>query len=66
MINKIQQGLIERYEADANEFARRYEAGPKLAEQAQFAAEVIPPQQIVELEKSVAESQQVLNGTLPY
>ncbi|MEM7592646.1 MAG: hypothetical protein AAF383_14185 [Cyanobacteria bacterium P01_A01_bin.83] len=66
LMNKIQQGLIERYEADAKEFARRYEAGAELAEQAQFAAKVIPPQQIEELENNVRESQQVLDEAKNY
>ncbi|MEM7592731.1 MAG: hypothetical protein AAF383_14625 [Cyanobacteria bacterium P01_A01_bin.83] len=58
--------MIERYEADAKEFARRYETGTKLAEQAKFAAKVIPPQQIEELENNVLSSQQVLEEALDY
>ncbi|MEM9510676.1 MAG: hypothetical protein AAGA16_23830 [Cyanobacteria bacterium P01_E01_bin.35] len=56
LIIRIQQGLIQRYESDTKEFSRRYKAGEELAEQAQFAADVIPEHQIEELEERVQES----------
>lgn len=57
---KSLQGIIEQYETDAVEFSRRYKAGEKLAEQAQFAAEFIPEQQIEKLEERVEQSKVLL------
>ena len=64
LIIKIQQGLIERQEANLLDFSQKYVAGEELAQQAKFAAEVIPPQQIEQLENRINESQKLLDENL--
>ncbi len=64
-IIKIQDGLITRQEQEARDFSRRYEAGQELLETASFAADVIPKQQINELESRVEESKLLFHETLP-
>ncbi len=64
-IIKIQDGIIERHEAEAGEFTRQHEFGEPLLEQAEFAAEVIPDSQISELEERLGESKLLLQEALP-
>ncbi len=65
-IIKIQDGIIERHEAEAREFTRQHEVGEPLLEQAEFAAEVIPDSQISELEDRLGESKLLLEEALPH
>ena len=64
-IIKIQEGIIDRHEEYTREFSRRYKAGEQLLEQAEFAAEVIPDDQINELESRLGESKLLLFEALP-
>ena len=64
-IIKIQEGIIDRHEEYTREFSRRYQAGEGLLEQAEFAAEVIPDDQINELEERLGESKLLLEEALP-
>ena len=65
LLNRIQQSIITRQEEQLQEFARRYTAAEDLAEQAKFAANVVPDHQIAELEIAIGKSMQVLDSNQP-